>query len=171
MTIGRLFLAVVAVVSLSIVVGCGDDDDSAGAGGANGGQEITVEAGSLSKPEFVKRADKLCKEARARYKRDFDDFVGSDIPTPASPLKPSKAAKLVDTVLVPHFRKLVDQINALGAPKGDEGKVAAFLNTLQQRLDQAEAQPAKFIKELSPLSAAVRKARTYGLVGCAYNLS
>lgn len=161
MSIKGLWLSAAALAILLMAGGCGDGNGSADADAGKG----TVETDSLSKAEFTERADQLCKEARTEFQGEYEDFVKANS---QGGLKVQ--AELVNTVLVPSFEQLVGQIGAVGAPRGDEEKVAAFLNALQRRLNELRERPAEAFKTLSPLAGPIKLARAYGLTGCANSL-
>jgi hypothetical protein len=160
-SIRTFYLLAAAIAALFVVGGCGGDKDSAGTGRG----EIAVKTGSLSKAAFIKRADRLCKEAKSKFRREYVAFAKGSLATAEG-----GQAKVVHTMLVPNFEKLVSQIRSIGAPSSDEKEVAAFLNSLQRRLHELGKEPAKAFKTFSPLAAPVKLAKEYGLTGCAESL-
>ncbi len=165
MSIKGLCLLATAMAILLAAGGCGDSDsDSGGSADADAGK-VTVETGSLSKAEFTERSDQLCKEARTQFQGEYENFVKANS---QGGLKVQ--GELVNTILVPSFEQLVDQIGSVGAPSGDEEEIAAFLNALQRRLDKLREQPSEAFKTLSPLAGPIKLARAYGLTGCADSL-
>jgi hypothetical protein len=160
------FAGLLGVVALLGMTGCGSDDSSAGAA-ANG--EVTVKTGSLSKAQFVKQADQLCKETRRQFQGEYEDFVKKEASSSTPPT--NQTAKLVDAVIVPDFSGLVDQIGSLGAPSGDEQEISAFLTALQQRLQDFQERPSILEQTVTPFARTEKLARAYGLTGCAESFS
>jgi hypothetical protein len=160
LSIRAFSLILAAIVAAALVAGGCGGSDSLGSSG-----EITVETGSLTKAEFIKRADAMCRDTRIQAMRKFR-ALAEDL---QSVRPPAASEKIVDTVLVPVYEELIDQVSALGAPKGDEQEVAGFLNTLQRNLDLAEKEPAKALG--SPFKGAAEQAEKYGLIGCAGSLT
>lgn len=158
----RGFLLVVAMATLLFAGGCGDDDSSEA--DANG-EEVTVETSSLSKAEFIKQADTLCEKTKGQFFREYTTFIKDS--ARATQSEQAQTAEMVETILVPMYEDLIDQISSIGAPKGDEKQVAGFLNALQQDLDFASEQPSKALDRLVPFSRATKAAEAYGLAGCA----
>lgn len=144
--------------------GCGGSDSSASGG------EVTVTTGSLSKAEFVKRADAICKEAREKFTREYTAFA-KKVQRTSKTAQEAASGELIEDILIPNFQKDVDEISALGAPKGDEEKVAAFLNALQQQLEEIHERPKILETTVTPLAKAEKLAKTYGLTGCAESFS
>jgi hypothetical protein len=147
------FLAV-----LLLVVGCGGSSDS----GA-----ITVEEGSLTTAQFAKRADTLCKESKARVRREFNAFMQNSANSSGGE---EAAGAVLSAVVVPAYERFIDQISALGSPKGDVQEVTDFLNAIQQELKVAEQEPLKVINKPHLFVKAAAIARRYGLTGCASSL-
>jgi hypothetical protein len=109
----QLIVLVAAVLAAALVVtGCGSSD-------------------SISKAEFVKKADAVCKKGEEAVRKDFGAFAE----THENVKKPTEAdyAELVDAVVVENVEKEVDDLRALGAPEGDEGKVEAMLQAREER--------------------------------------
>ncbi|MDX6602941.1 MAG: hypothetical protein QOF13_2143 [Solirubrobacterales bacterium] len=148
-----------------LVTGCGSG--SGNSADASGG-EVTVETGSLSKAQFIERADRICEENKQHFQKEYEAFVKA---VTSSPSPTEQIAKLAETIFVPNFEKDVEEISVLGAPRGDQKKVAAFLNALQQRLDEIREQPIILGKTQFPLAKATKMATAYGSTGCAESFS
>jgi len=159
----RVFCLTAALLAVPLLIGgCGGSDSS------QARAEITVETGSMSKVEFVKRADAICKKSKAQALREFSTFPSAGVQSAGAA---ATSAEIVHTIIVPIYGKLIDQFTSLGAPKGDEQDVAGFLNTLQQNLDLVEEEPTKALNGLSsPFKPAAAKALRYGLTTCASTL-
>ncbi len=70
-------------------------------------------------------------------------------------------------VLVPNVQGQHDDIDALGAPEGDEDDVQAILDALQEGIDAVEADPSLITSSDDPLGEASDLAGEYGLTDCA----
>lgn len=164
------FFAGVAVVAflLGVASGCGGSDSSA-TGSAGG--EITVEAGSLSKAEFIAKADALCKDSRAQFDRALRTYTQNNPLSGSAEDETEQLGKVVDTILSPTYENLTEEITSLGAPSGDEEQVAAFVQAIQQDLDEASENPSKAFRDLQPFDEPIKLANAYGLTGCAASLS
>jgi hypothetical protein len=172
---GEYFLSIkgvwllLAAMAALLVGGCGGSDNSEA--GASGG-EITVETGSLSKAQFIKRADEMCRKDRAQAVREFQAFMSeTGQSTQLSPQEEkARLGEVVDTILVPIYEKLIDQLAALGAPEGGEQEVAGFLGAVRRVLDRLEGDPTLLNSLNNPFTPASERARKYGLTGCAGSL-
>lgn len=147
--------------------GCGGGEGDSVAGLEGG--EVSVETGSLSKAEFIRKADVICTVARTGFTKEYKLFVGGKLSEGSKVDQGKVKAELVDTVLIPAFKKDIDEISALGAPKGDEQGVTEFLNALKQRLEQLHEDPGEVSNDMFAKPA--KLARASGLTGCATTLS
>lgn len=150
-----LLLALTAL----LVGGCGDSDD--------GSAEVQVETGSLTKAEFVEEANAICRRDRREFEREFARFVRNST---SAGQGDAAAGELVETVVVPVYSEQIDQIGELGAPSGDEEEVTAFLEALQEGLDDALDQPLAFTGDKDHFIEAAELASAYGLTVCAQAL-
>jgi hypothetical protein len=142
-----------------------------GCGGSGSGNEISVQTGSLSKTAFIKRADAVCASARNRFNAQLVTYGQKNKLPKSSAGQEAWIANAVKEMLLPDYEKMIAQISAIGAPKGDEEQIATFLNALQERLEVIEAQPSEAGKTATPFAKAEKLARSYGLNGCAESLS
>jgi hypothetical protein len=160
----RAFVLGVAIAVAALATGCG----SSGSGGSTesvGSGEITVETGSLSKADFITRADAICAQSRTELEHKYGAILkvnGSS--------QGGVADEIVNEALVPAYEQQIDEISALGAPSGDEKEVTAYLEAIQLGLEEAQANPAKTVQRLTPFGKAIIRAKAYGLKGCAESL-
>ena len=138
--------ALVAVLVLALAAtGCGSSDKK-----------------TPSKAEFLKKGNAICtkgnKEIEAAGRKLF-----------TSQKRPPRAKMLAfakDTIL-PSVQRQVDQIRALGAPKGDEKKVKAIVDAAQAGIDKAKKNPLLLTQQgEGPFKQADTLARAYGLKVC-----
>lgn len=137
---------------------------ASGCGGGSDG-EVTVKTGSLSKAEFVKRADTICKTARTQFTNEYTAFLKRNKSRISKANESALQSELVDGILIPSFKKDVEEISTLGAPSGNVKGVASFLNGLQQRLNELHADPSELSARMFAKPAKLAKAA--GLNGCA----
>jgi len=129
----------------AMAVGCGSSDDGP------------------SKADFVKKADAVCakgdKQIDAAASRTF---TGKKVPNQAVLTRFIKAESL------PAVRKQIDDIKKLEPPKGDEDKVKAITDGVDDALAKTEAQPQLAIAggAKNPFTGPNKLARDYGLKRC-----
>lgn len=158
----RLFLlfGAVAIAATLAFAGCGGDNSSASVG------EITVDTGSLSKEEFIKRADTICQAGRSRFNNEYAASLQKEEPGPSEAAQEAWIAGVVNKIFVPTYESTVKQINELGAPSGDEKQIAVYLDSVQQRLDELRAKPSELAGS-APFTKQQKLALAYGMKGCA----
>ncbi len=147
------------LVAAAIATGCGGGDDSS--------TTTTVTTSSMTKAQFVKQANKICSSKGDKIVEDVGAFQA-----PKS-AEGDPVEIVTKSVMVPGYKKIIAEVQGLGAPKGDEAQVEAFLQAMQKALDEDEANPAPSLGVLfSKIEQNFRTsgdlARKYGIVECAY---
>jgi hypothetical protein len=144
-----------ALAIAAVVAGCGSSGDSTET------DEVTI---ALSKDEFIKQGDQICKEAEADSEAEAEDFAkenGFELESASE----EQLEEAISEVLVPSLNRQIDEIDALGAPEGDEGKVEAIVVALEDGSAEVEDDPSLAIKG-EPLKDASRLAKAYGFKVC-----
>jgi hypothetical protein len=151
-----LIVLVALVAVAAIVAGCGSDDS-----------ETTA---SLTKAQFIKQADAICKKEDAKVEGEFKSFAKENgIPLNKEP-NPEQGEELVEEILVPNVRNQSEAIRDLGAPSGEEEKVTELLDSLDEGIEVAEEDPgALFDSKSDPFAKVNELARDYGLEVCGQN--
>jgi len=116
-----LLLASVLAVAL-MAAGCGGDDDN--------GDATTA---SLTKPEWIAKADAVCKQGNQQINQAASQTFGKQEPSD------SEVQQFQTDTVLPNVQSQVDQIRALGAPSGDEDQVNKILDTVQADIDKAKS--------------------------------
>ena len=178
-----ILLMALAIAALA-VAGCGggDSDDSATADGAaaNGAAEAgggsggggdgeasePVATSSLSKAQYVKRANAICTRHRERRVKALDEYREEN---PEDSEEENFAGSL-QSVYVPMMKEEIAELRELGAPKGDEQRIEKTWKSFEKWVEEAEdlegAEPTKqFNKEVI---RAGNLAGNYGMIECTY---
>ncbi len=126
----------------------------------------------MSKAEFIKKADAICKAARTEFLAKYTHFIQANKSDITDPQK-SKALidELLESILSPNVERQIEQISELGAPGAYAPEVALFLNALQTRLDEAADNPAELTASPYPFKKAENVAKGAGMDGCAESFS
>jgi hypothetical protein len=155
--LNRFLALIVAVGALALVaVGCGSSDDS------------TTDSGeALTKAEFIKQGNAICKEGNAEIESGFEEFSEeNDLAENKEPTE-AELTEASETILIPAVSKQLEELRALGTPEGDEGEVDELLTNAEEVLEEGEEDPASLANEDSGGFADVNKeARAYGLTVC-----
>jgi len=153
----RRFAPVIALVGTALVL-------ASGCGGGSGA--IEIQTGSLSKAEFIKKADAVCLKNQEKAARDLIGYVRKRNITITGSLPKGVAAALFDTVIEPTYRREITEISELGAPDEDADKVIAMLEAIEAGLAEGQRDPAAALSRNELVAQAGTLARAYGLAGC-----
>lgn len=155
--------AITAAVSISIVgilvAGCG--------GGGGSGTGGTANNDTLTKAEFIKEADAICRAANDTVESEAEEFAkenGIDTEKPTT----AQQEEVVSRVVAPNIRRQGEEIGELPAPSGDEEKVQAILSAVESGAEEAEEEPGSLVKGTAggPFAEATKLAHEYGLKVC-----
>lgn len=130
-------LGAMAIVALLALGGCGGSDDDSTTSDSDT-SAITVESGSLSKAEYVKQVEEICSKGTAKVSGLVQQAITS-----------GKGIEKVEAVFLPVVDGWVTEIQAVGAPQGEEAEVEAFLTALKKDVEEAESKPAESMEQLA----------------------
>jgi hypothetical protein len=143
-----------------IAAGCGGGSD-------NSSSDSSSSGGTLSRDEFVAKANTFCRDAQTKLSK-----IQSDIQAKVQG-DPSQVQSVVEgsiSQIVPIVRSTVDQIAALDAPSELKPTLDEFKTKTDDALDQVEADPAKAIQDASsgnsPFTSLQSLATNLGLKDC-----
>jgi hypothetical protein len=134
----------------------------AGCGGGSGDEKTA----SISKTEFVRKANALCTKGEEKLHSDFVAFSNekNNNPTPSR----AEYEEFINRVISPNLKREIAELQALGTPQGDEAQVEALLAAVEEGLQNAEEKPELVTVGNSELFAkAIKLATAYGLAACA----
>jgi len=130
-----------------VVVGCGDSGES------------------ISKEEFIAKADAICKKSNVRMAAGFSKRL-KDARSLVKPQSP-QLEKLVGEVMVPNLEREIRELRALGIPSGDSERIEAMLEALDEGVETAERNPKAVVASSDAVfGIAARLAGEYGLEVC-----
>lgn len=151
-------IATATLATVVLVAGCG--------GASEPGGPVTAEAGSLSKRQFIERADDICAERVKESATAVMEYLKENGLEPTTRDALDHAPEIVDAVL-PALQEQIDQLRSLGAPPGDVMAVSAILTAMQWNVDEGEAKPQKFLTSEGSFATPAELAKEYGLAKCA----
>lgn len=140
----KLLKSTIALLSVGLLVaGCGSSGDS-----------TTVTTSSLSKQAFTKKANAICE-------RNRNEIVAATGEIPEA----------IEVAYVPAFESLVEEIRELGAPKGSEAEVEAFLTAMEedtQTLEEKQGSLSTFQEVEKQFKGSAAAAKKAGLSRCTF---
>jgi hypothetical protein len=151
---GTWRVALCSALAVGILfAGCGGGEDSSG-------------SGSISKEEFIAKADAICKQSNKRMEAAFGKFLKEN-PELTKPTDP-RFQQLVGDVMIPNLEREIEELKALGVPDGDGEKVDAMISALEEGLETAEDNPQVVTGSSSDtiFGIASRIAGEYGIEVC-----
>ena len=152
-------LAAPAIVLVALVAGsgCGGSDSETSAGSS---------AQPLTKAEFVRQGDAICRKgisAKNRAVEESLDKLGEQERSNQATLE-----RLLVEVALPPVQEMAEELDELGVPEGEKKKVAVVVGALEAALEDAEADPATALNESEKIfGRSDRLAARYGLKACA----
>lgn len=153
---GITAVAAFAVVAAILASGCG--------GGSS--DTVEIQTGSLSKAEFIEKADAVCTKGQERGGRELSSYMSKNHITLTGPLPNAVAAGLFGSVIEPVYQQEIAEISELGAPDKDAEKVTAMLEAIEAGLAKGQRDPAGVVSRNELVPAAGELARAYGLATC-----
>lgn len=173
LTIRGLFAIALTAFALLFAAGCGDSNDSATGSSNDGGgstptvEEITVDTGSLSKAAFIKQANAICRKATEKFQTGLQKVFEESGNNPRKPTETPREIEFYEEDFAQIYETQIDEISALGAPKGDEQEIAAYLEGVQQGIAEAAEDPETFNEEFLQAQGSFKATRpltqAYGL--------
>lgn len=166
MKLPGMIFPVAALVAALFVSGCGGDS---GDSGSAAGSTAAASTGPLTKAEFIKQADRICKKADDRvyygasaYRETHAKELNKLEPIP-------REEKMIRVFVLPSIERQIAEIESLEAPKGDEQKIEAILAELKAGLKYGEKKPYSVSYEEPseyPFAKLSELAREYGFNEC-----
>lgn len=141
------------LVAAVLLAGCGGSNTDSG-------------RSSLSKEEFIAKADAVCAKTNKRMEAELGKFLTSG--EQITNLSKADNERFVTKVLIPNLEKEIDELKALGVPTEDEERAKAMIAALEEGLETAEADPKALAASSSDIvyGIASRLAGEYGLKVC-----
>jgi hypothetical protein len=139
---------------------------AAGLYACGGGGEETVPIGTLTKQQFLKRAEATCVVSLKELNKD--DLAAWQKYEPDHTTTDEAVLNQVSLALVPGYEEEVRRIRALGLPKGDERYVYDMLKAWEEGLEEARDDPS-LVREAGPGTGLYKSSMMrskYGLEGC-----
>ncbi|HWB70142.1 MAG TPA: hypothetical protein VG518_09220 [Solirubrobacterales bacterium] len=150
----KRFLVVLfgALLGALLVAGCGSDNSESSA--------------SLTKAEFVKKADSICEASEKKGETEVEEFLEEE--GVAKNEEPSKELQeqLAEEVVAPNISGQLEEIRALGFPEGTDGEEAeALIDSAEEDVEEIEEEPSALFSD-STFKQTNKEARAYGLTVC-----
>jgi hypothetical protein len=131
--------------------------------GCGGGGDATI-----TKAELIKKGDAICEKTDTTQVEEFQSY-GKKHEKEFKRLPGDRVERLlIVRIGLPSIRREGEEIEALGAPSGDEKEVEALTAAIENGLKAAEKNPPSVeVPAENPFRKADKLAREYGFTACA----
>lgn len=153
---GGRFLAILAGIAVLAMVagGCGGDEEAGG--------ETTV-----TKAQFIKQADALCVKANKRFGREFKAFAKENQQKQPGKSVRAEGIEVGEEIFVPNAESRAEALAELPPPSGEEDRIAAILEAIEEGVEKAEENPASLYSRTNyPFARANQLQQDYGFRFC-----
>jgi len=158
-------VAIALIASGVTLAGCGDGDDTASTFSVYASTVVTT--ADIPKERFVPRINKVCRRGWAKTLRNFAEYRAGPSRDLSERERFEKAAR---TVLLTEIDfQIFDQIQRMGAPRGEEDEVEQIIGPLQSAVERGQKglAPVYSVPQLLDLFVEYnQRARQYGLKAC-----
>jgi hypothetical protein len=124
-----IFLMLVLIAS-----GCGSSDEETVA------KPVATGMPGVTKGQYIQKATRICKRLSYKLVRGYESFGkrhGLNISEPSE----SEREQLTLAVLLPNVEEKLAELKQLPAPKGDEGRIKAILDSMEHGIKVAKRHP------------------------------
>jgi hypothetical protein len=152
------------VLSAGLVwVGCGGGSNATSSGSG------AAPPSMVSRAVFVKKAKEICARAGEERGEASEAFYERRAEETGEGLGAVGAVELVPRVVVPSLRRELDELEAVGLPRGKAYEAEAVWQTLRTVLHQVEAEGVYAWRSAKLLPPFRNRARPFGLEACVVN--
>jgi len=138
---------------IALVVGCGDSSEG------------ETNAKSLAKPVYVKKVTAICEKTNKQVKVGFEEFTADQGSAAFEDL--DSMEEYLDTFMIPAKQQEIEELQALGAPVGDEEETEAIIEGFEEGIEAAEDDPERAVQSTFGVFARANDlANDYGADNC-----
>lgn len=151
-----LTAAVAAAALVMLVAGCGGGDETT--------DETSGETVTLTKAEFIKQGDAICRDGNDASEKEAEEFAEEN-DFDLEKASEEQLEEAVSEVLVSNLNRQVEELDALGAPEGDEDQVEEIIVSLEGVVGEIEDDPSVVFQD-AVLKEPGELAQEYGFKVC-----
>jgi hypothetical protein len=157
----RKALLLALIATAAVASGCGDDESSGSEGG--------LPTSSLSKQEYLQRANAICRNKKKNYSEEILAFLQDPRNNSGSQL--SVHLDGVKAIVLPINEAQLASLRELGAPQGEEDEVEAALDAQQSAIGEIRAtgRLRSYDQARNVFADATEMLESYGLKDCTYS--
>lgn len=123
---------------------------------------------SLTKAEFVKQGDAICKKVNEERSAAIQAYLLKHQPPPGHQISQLAELKVITAAALPPIKGEAEKLGELGAPEGEEEKVSAIVEGLEKAVEEAEENAVSTLSpKTNPFNEVSQLATKYGFKECA----
>jgi hypothetical protein len=154
----RLIAMLFGVLAIAVIAaGCGSSSDNSSS------EESTS---SITKAELIKQGDAICAKGNKEGEAEFEEYAEENGLSENKEPTEAQKEELATNILLPSVSGQIEEIRALGAPSGEEEEVSEILDTVEEEIEEGEAEPAGLFESGEPFAEGNKLAREYGFKVC-----
>ena len=155
-----------ALAIVVLVAGCGGGGDSSDTTAADTSGADTSDAPALSKAEFIKQGDEICAETGQKLQEGITDFTTEKGLDGGQEPSEEEAEELVTDVILPLIQTEAEEIDALGAPKGEEAEVEEIVVGIEEGVAEGLDDPSIATGSENPFADIDQRSQDFGFKVC-----
>lgn len=134
-----------------VVAGCGNADDE---------EEPT----SISKVQYVKRADEICAKTETKQQKLVEQF-GKEKQN-ANGASQKVIEETIVFAAIPPMSQQIEELAALPAPEKEAAKAQEYIDALRKGLETVKEEPGTLLAEPGAFTKAEEIAQSFGFQTC-----
>jgi hypothetical protein len=145
-------LCAAAFLTLCLALaGCGGDSDS------------ESQPASLSKAQYIKQADVICKKTEKRQRKLLTQF---SIKNNGTPEDQKGLEKAISYAALPPMQEEIKELKELSDPAEKAAEAKAYVKALEKGLEAAEREPGTMLLEPGAFTKAEEIGKKFGFATC-----
>lgn len=164
-----LFAALLVAI---VAAGCGGGGSSSSSSDSSTGgstaSQSAGEDGSLTKKQFIAKADGICSVKDKELNEEVEKFVKEEGISEKTKPTTAQETALVENYVVPNIKAQGEEIGELPVPDGDEEQIEKIVDSLAEGAEEAEEDPGAITggNSTNPFETATKEAQAYGMKVC-----
>ncbi|MDX6635257.1 MAG: hypothetical protein QOF06_1460 [Solirubrobacterales bacterium] len=131
--------------------------------GCGGGSDESTSTTTLSKAEFTKTVNAICKKTQEDRFDEIGVYDEELVANGEKPESPPNLEKKFDDVLLPSMKKQQEELENVGVPKASQAKYEQLMEDLNTGIERLEEEKVDGLRKAADLLAFQKEAAALGL--------
>lgn len=158
-----LHAALLVAVAVVAMAGCGEGDSTTSSSTSAKYPEV------IPRAQFVRQAKQTCEAYKKELGDEMNAFYERRAQETGESLGLVGAVEAIPEVIVPSLRRELDELEAIGLPKGEAYEAEAVWQTLRTVLHEVEAEGIYAWRSAKLMPPFRNRAKPFGLQYCVVN--